>query len=562
MVALLAAVALPALAQRTVVQDAGGGRKIELHYNAAGKVTETRTLNSDGRLLQEQVLEYRPGAYVPQTTSTSYWPNGKVHRIARDTYDNNANFTGEFVQIFDEAGKQIAGTQVNHYPRTNTYRCARWNPADQLYKDAECPAGEESSGGPEQARKFTLQDVTRELASARRIAQLPLAQRSLAPHKPVDTASKVMDVGLVLPAQVRPGERVSGSVVENPGDYETTPDITVTRVSLPLAAAGAPFALSAWTIEWPGHPPQPADQPIVMTIPSRQAEVALTFRQKANAHPAVSKTLSLPRSSAAGTKPPASFLAPAICVKHQPCVVRGPFSGDSSQTFAAFGAWPAKVVAETPETAYLAIPDRTEPGTASLVLAQGQKAVAFPTVVAEFTMPPERRNLSKGEMLLLYPTLEGPEELPDALWTVGNFPASNLAVARELVPGFQLPRATPEAGEPRQLRGEPDRDSSAEPNENPSREPDEDASGEILLVVKNLTPGQVTCRESDNGSYVFPLKPVSFQKGEFQYKFVVEANKTGDFAVQGYVIPFLAPLPGQEFTLSPDASGKQATSAK
>jgi hypothetical protein len=557
--ALLAAVALPALAQRTVVQQAGGGRKIELHYNAAGKITETRTLNTDGQLLQKQVLEYLPGAYVPQTTSTSYWPNGKVHRIARDTYDNNANFTGEFVQLFDEAGKQIAGTQVNHYPRTNTYHCARWNPADQTYQDAECPAGEESSGGSEQAKKFTLQEVMQQLASARRIAQLPLDKRSLAPHQPVDTASKVMEVGLVLPSQVRPGVRVSGSVVENPSDYEGTPGITVTPVSLPLTSPGAPFALSGWTVELPGHPPQPADQPIVLTISSRQAEVAVLFRQKGSPESSVSKTISIPRSSAARSKRPASYLAPAICVKHQPCEVRGPFSGDSSQTFAAFGTWPAQVLAETPDTAYLAIPDRTEPGTASLVIAHGQSAVAFPTVVVEFTMPPDRRNLSKGETLLLYPTLEGPEELPDALWAVGNFPASNLAVARELIPGFELPHPTAEPREPRELKSKKDhadRDSSAEPKENSADKPEEGENGEILLVVKNLTPGQVTCRESENGSFVFHLKPVSFQRGEFQYKFVVEAGKTGNFAVQGYVIPFLAPLPGQEFTLAAGASGK------
>jgi hypothetical protein len=31
-------------AQRTVVQDAGGGRKLEFHYNADGKVAELRTI--------------------------------------------------------------------------------------------------------------------------------------------------------------------------------------------------------------------------------------------------------------------------------------------------------------------------------------------------------------------------------------------------------------------------------------------------------------------------------------------------------------------------------------
>jgi hypothetical protein len=44
--------------------------------------------------------------------------------------------------------------------------------------------------------------------------------------------------------------------------------------------------------------------------------------------------------------------------------------------------------------------------------------------------------------------------------------------------------------------------------------------------------------------------------GEFKYKFVVDANKTGTFALQGYAIPFLAPVTGQEFPLTIAVSGK------
>jgi hypothetical protein len=78
-------------------------------------------------------------------------------------------------------------------------------------------------------------------------------------------------------------------------------------------------------------------------------------------------------------------------------------------------------------------------------------------------------------------------------------------------------------------------------------EKEEDPGGEILLVVENLTPDQVTFHESKNGTYVFHLKATSFQMGEFKYKFVVEANKSGNFGVKGYAIPFLAPVVGQEF---------------
>src|ERR1051326_8349230 len=90
----------PLLAQKVVTQDAGGGRKIELHYNADNQVTETRTIGPDGKLLEKDTLDYPPGALIPQSSATSYWPNGQVQKITRNSYDNNSNFTGEFIQVF------------------------------------------------------------------------------------------------------------------------------------------------------------------------------------------------------------------------------------------------------------------------------------------------------------------------------------------------------------------------------------------------------------------------------------------------------------------------------
>ena len=47
LIALVCASAVAGSAQRTVVQESGGGRKVELHYNAADQVTEIRTLGAD-----------------------------------------------------------------------------------------------------------------------------------------------------------------------------------------------------------------------------------------------------------------------------------------------------------------------------------------------------------------------------------------------------------------------------------------------------------------------------------------------------------------------------------
>ncbi len=525
---------------------------MELHYNAAGQVTETRTLGPDGQLLEKDVIDYTPGAYVPQTTSTSYWPNGQIHRVARNTYDNNANFTGEFIQVFDESGKQVAGHRLTHDPQTGVYQCQEWNVAAQEYKARECPAGEESSGTPEVAKKFTQDEVMQQLQHARQAAGQPAkagtAPGTTAPSSPV---TNVREVGLILPAQIQPGQRVSGSVVEDPSRYEGMPQLIVTRVALPFQSSGVASTLADWIVEISGEPPQPADGPIGLTIPPGQLELAFAFHPVGNPGSLISKAISTPRSPRTKGKTPASYQAPAICLKDQLCIVRGRFSGNSSKTFAAFDQQPAKIIAETPDAALIAIPDSTGPGPRPLILAEGSKVVAFPMVVGRLSFRPDTRNLKAGDKQLTYSTLEGPEELPDAEWRPGNYPASNLAEAQKLVPGFQLPRPARESHEEREAKEKQEKQAGQTADTD-----EENEGGEILLVIKNLTPQQVTFHESKDGVFVFRLNGASFKMGEFKYKFVIEASKGGNFDLQGYVIPFLAPVTGQEFPLATAVSGK------
>lgn len=553
MLTLFAALCLsaaPALAQRTVVQEAGGGRKIELTYDAAGKVTEIRTLGAEGQLLQKQILEYPPGGYVPLTTSTSYWPNGKVHKVTRDTYDNNANFTGEFIAVYDESGKQTSGHELRRDPDNGFYHCADWNLAAQKYLHVDCPAGEESAGPPETVKKFTAAEVMQQLEQARTAKPTPRLNRP--PSAQAETGSNVKEVGLILPAGIRRGEHVSGSVVDDPSHYEGMPEIVVTRVALPFTASGPASTLTGWTVEVGGAPAQPADGPITLAVSSGRVE--FLFRQAENAGSPVSKEISIGGTASGKGKAPTNYLAPALCLKNEVCAIHGPFAGDSSKTFAAFEQRRARILAETPEAAYLAVPERTEPGPRPLVIAEGSKVVAFPMVVAEFTLTPERRELPKGEKMLMYATVDGPADLPDPLWLPGNYPPSNLELARKLIPGFQLPGAKREAREAAEKREAKEKQASAAGKKNEGEE--EDRGGEILLVVKNASPDQVTLHEAKNGTFVLHLKAQSFAMGEFRYKFVVEAIKSGNFTVQGYAIPLLAPVTGQEFPATAEASTK------
>ena len=534
-------------AQKTVVQDAGGGRKVEFDYNAAGQVTEQRTIGADGKLEQKVDYEQRPGYYVADKTATSYFPDGKVLSIAKDTYDANANFLSEFIQAFDEAGKQISGHRLTHDPMTNVYICKDWNTAAQDYKVTECPTGEESGGGPEEVKKFTYDEVMQHLDTARKAAGEGQKMQPKTPVKATATTTNP-EVGLVVPAQVNGGERVSGSVVANPAAYEGMAGVTVTQVAVPFESAGEASTLAGWMVEVPGESPQRADEPIVFTVPRRGSGLNITFRQTGNSAQSVSKLINFAPSSPKQQKKPRSFEAAALCMKGQLCTVRGPFSGDSSKTFAAFEDRPAMVVAETPDTAYIRIPNLTEPGSRPLFIAEGSKVVALPMAVGEFSVRNGGREVQPGQRFETFPMLEGPGDIPDGAWLPGNFPTTNLEEARKLIPGFQLPR------EDRETRENREKQQKGESKD--KREADEKKGGAILLVVKNLTPEQVSMRGAKDQMIVFHLNDESFSRGEFKYDLVVEALKSGHFDIRGYVIPFLAPVRGQEFSGTPSSAGK------
>jgi len=537
--ALLVSGAATGMAQHTVVGKNGVGGRIETDYNAANKATEMRTIGSDGKLQQKVDYEYIPGYYVAQKTDTTYWPDGKVRRVAHNTYDESANFTGEVIQLFDDSGKQIDGHKIRHDPWTGVYRCSQWNVAAQDYKEIECPSGEEEHGAPEEPKKFTYEEVMKHLEAARKSAQQEnKSNRSeTPPHPAIGVAQQ--EVGVVFPAQLRAGERVSGTVVENPDEYSEIPEVTVTRIAVPFESGGEGSRLSGWLVEAAGEQPQRADGPIKLVVPRDGSELKITFRQAGNSAHSVSQMLSFPHLSEKKPLPVNSFQAPALCMKDELCAVSGRVGGDSTKTFAAFEDRPATIVAESSDAVYLRIPELTEPGARPLFIEEGTKVVAFPTVVGELVIKNNGRELEAGETLITFPTLEGPEEIPDSGWQSGNFAPENLQRAQQLIPGLQLPQEDREQDEAKE------NEVSQGGHEGEEKEGD----GEILLVVKNTTPEQISLRSSKNEMLVFRLHGDGFSRGEFKYDLLVEAKKAGKVQVKGYVIPFLAPVAGQEFNV-------------
>ncbi|MGH9452748.1 MAG: hypothetical protein ACRD2O_02120 [Terriglobia bacterium] len=514
-------------AQRTVVQDAGAGKKMELVYDAAGNVAETKTLSADGKLIEKVQYVRRPGFYAPQQISTGYWPGGKsVRTFSEVNYDENTNFTREIIRVFDQAGKQTKGIKLTHDPFTGIYACYHWDAGAAAYEANKCPAGEGSSEGHEETKALTYAEVMKQLAFARQARAEEEKIERMAPKTPVTRpiTTEIKEIDLVLPASLRAGNRVSGSVVQGTESYDGIPGIQMVRMRLPFESQGQAASLRGWTVEAAGSDRQLASGPVTFSVPSGQSGFSITLREVGNPSRSVTQRVSM-ASGQQKSKPqsPRNFEAAPICLKGSVCAVRGPLSGDSTRTFAAFGSQPARILAETEDTAYIGIPDKAQPGLARLIVADGLLLAALPVDIADISFRPDRRDMEQGQSMIVYAELDGPEDLPDDDWRAGVFaPSASVEKARRLVPGFGLPRESKE--------------------------------GWLLLVIRNTTPGPVSLRGSKNHTYVFRLTPGSFERGEFKYKFVADAVKTGRFALQGLIMPFLAPVKGRQFSLRPGAA--------
>lgn len=529
--------AAPATAQHTTVEKNGLAGTIETDYDAAGKATEMRTIGTDGKLQQKVQYQHLPGYYVPDQTDTTYWPNGQMRKVVRKTYDESANFTGEFIQIYDEAGQQIAGHKLTHDPRRGTYRCSEWNTSGQDYRGVECPSGEEESGGNREPKKFTYDEVMEHLDAARKDAMVsPVA---------APTGGLSRDIGIILPAQVRPGERVSGLVIENADHYAEIPEVTITRVTVPFESSGEGSRLSGWLFEAAGEEPRRADGPITFVVPRTGSELNITFRETGNPAHAFSQVLAVRSQSNKNSPPPNSFQVAGLCMKDGLCAVSGPFSGDSSKTFAAFENRTATIVAETSDTAYLRVPEATGPGSRPLFLAEGLKVVALPAVIGTFFVRNNGRELQAAETLITFPTLDGPGDIPESAWQAGNFPAGNLERARRLIPGFELTGNLCGSRDDKEAEGKSEAEEKDRGEKDKKEEKQEE--GKILMVIKNLAPDRTSLHGSKNDLVAFCLSDEAFERGAFKYDLRIDSQKAGKADVKGYVIPFLGTVAGQEF---------------
>lgn len=126
------------------------------------------------------------------------------------------------------------------------------------------------------------------------------------------------------------------------------------------------------------------------------------------------------------------------------------------------------------------------------------------------------------------------------------FPKTNLEWARRFVPGFEVPHESHAQREEREMMEKLEQQQKGE--KGPAKEKEENL-GYIVFFLKNETPNIGTWRDSQGQAFALPLNPESFSQGDYRYKFVIDATNTGTSKIDAALIPFVAPVQGQRFTV-------------
>jgi hypothetical protein len=546
--------------QSVQVLDAGGGNKQELIRNAAGDVIENRIYDEHGKLDSVYRTNYIPGRYAPDTDVVSFYPDGKtVKATAKVAYDASANFLSETTERFDQSGKHTEGHKLLHDPVNGMFRCWKWNPNSQKYDRVVCPSGEESGEKAPPFKPIGQDEAEKMLGAARTAAAAQQKSERMTPAHMVTppVASKDTKFSIVLPAALAPGKQVSGSVVEDASLFRLRPDLIVQEVTLSVNDDAA--KLANWRIEIAGAQPQRADTSFTFTVPSGASEITLKLYAEGDPAHAVTRSIPVSKPAPGNSKPKPGYFAQALCVAGDVCPISGSFSGNATNSFAAFGDKPALIAAETNDMVYVKVPDNLLMEQ-QLLFTEANELIVFPVAVAQIDVVVDGRQLddfqqgvSPGDKKLVFAGIISVQSLPDESWQAGMISKANLEWARRFVPGFEVPKESHAEREEREMMEKMEQQQKGV--KEPKKEKEEKL-GSIVYFLKNTTPDVGSWRGSKDQTFALPLNPESFSQGDFRYKFVVEASKAGTYGMDVALIPFVAPVQGQKFTLPSATAAK------
>ncbi|HXE81212.1 MAG TPA: hypothetical protein VNK41_10705 [Vicinamibacterales bacterium] len=212
-----------------------------------------------------------------------------------------------------------------------------------------------------------------------------------------------------------------------------------------------------------------------------------------------------------------NFYAEPFLNPSQVQIIRGPFDGRAPGTRVEIGGQPGLILAETPEALFWLLPEGLAHGSATLTLTDAGRGAKFPVYVLGLAMSADQLKLLRGQSTAMQATVFGPELIPEEAWKAGDVSATvDLKEVRRLFPDFTIPKP-----------GDP---------------------GVLFFRVDNLSRETVSMKPSRNESFVRSLTRSDFASGPYTYRARIQSKKAGGFTINGVVVGFFAPIPGEPWT--------------
>ena len=202
-------------------------------------------------------------------------------------------------------------------------------------------------------------------------------------------ARKAQLVGVVLPADARPGERASGSIIMYPAAVSGISGLHVEKTTMEVDDDQPRKAVLKGIVVDAGGQKRTADHNFYVDIPPTAKTVHLTFsrdeQQVAAVDVPIEASTNAPLLCASGDwmngteadGTQSKFRTPSTYCYAGMAIIAGDFNGDAEQTKVEVGGEQARIVAESIRYCYWMLPRTTGPGINEVTLHEGTHMVKF-----------------------------------------------------------------------------------------------------------------------------------------------------------------------------------------
>lgn len=317
-------------------------------------------------------------------------------------------------------------------------------------------------------------------------------------------------VMLVIPADRRPGELITGRLVEHGDQFKSMPGLSVVAVKVPVHEGHRGRAvLHGVVIDTDTARNQPADGPITMTVPAAPSIPLVLALTDA---PTERTRVEVPSKPA--TPPPYSG---AERIKQEPammpvipdggvCLIKGKFRGDGGATRVSVNDTPVAIVAESPREVYFQPPATIAAGKNVVTIVEGARRSTFDLFVPHLSIAAGQTVLRQDESTNIWVTATGFAGMRAGEWAPGRpSEITNFADVERNAPG-----STAGGG-----------------------------SGALLLILQNDSPNTFRLNGATGNVIVKTIRREDLQNGAARLDATGTATEPGTLELEAMLIPML-----------------------